>query len=60
MSFPDDNKYLVERRLAPRVEALRLGSYSEYYRHLRYAADRRAEMEEIVERITTNETYFFR
>jgi chemotaxis protein methyltransferase CheR len=58
--FEDGNKFLVERRLAPRLESLGLSSFTEYYRHLRYAPDRRAEYEEIVERLTTNETYFFR
>jgi chemotaxis protein methyltransferase CheR len=60
VAFPDDGKFLVERRLLPRLEALRLRSFTDYYRYLRYSPDARAEMEEIVERITTNETYFFR
>ena len=58
--FADDVKFVVHRRLAPRLHALGLRSFSEYYRHLRYDPGRRAEYEEIVERITTNETYFFR
>jgi chemotaxis protein methyltransferase CheR len=60
IAFADDSKYLVERRLAPRLEALRLPSFTDYYRHLCYAADRKSELDEIVERVTTNETYFFR
>jgi chemotaxis protein methyltransferase CheR len=58
--FQDDNKFLIQRRLAGRLDALGLRSFSDYYRYLRYNAARKAEMEEIVERITTNETYFFR
>lgn len=58
--FQDSSKYLIQRRLAPRVETLGLRSYMEYYRHLRYHGDKRTELEEIVERVTTNETYFFR
>lgn len=58
--FQDESKYLVERRLAPRLEAHRMRTYGEYYRFLRYHPERRAELEEIVERVTTNETYFFR
>jgi chemotaxis protein methyltransferase CheR len=58
--FADDVKYVVHRRLAPRLAALGLQSFSEYHRYLRYDAARRAEFEEIVERVTTNETYFFR
>jgi chemotaxis protein methyltransferase CheR len=58
--FEDSNKFLVERRLSPRLEALGLDDFTAYYRHLRYAPDRRSEYEEIIERLTTNETYFFR
>ena len=58
--FQDDARHLIQRRLAPRLEALSLRSYTEYNRHLRYDRSRKAEMEEIVERVTTNETYFFR
>src|SRR5437868_5029874 len=60
VAFLDDAKFLVERRLLPRLEALRLRTFTDYYRYLRYSPDARSEMEEIVERVTTNETYFFR
>ncbi|MFH0902383.1 MAG: protein-glutamate O-methyltransferase CheR [Pseudomonadota bacterium] len=58
--FQDDSKYLMHRRLAHRLEALSLGSFGDYYRYLRYDPGRKTEIEEIIERITTNETYFFR
>jgi chemotaxis protein methyltransferase CheR len=60
--FGDDSSYLVQRRLAPRVDALALTSFDDYYRYLRSASPemRRAELEELIERVTTNETYFFR
>ena len=60
--FDDDAAFLIQRRLQSRVEALSLGDFGEYYRYLRSATEtmRRAELEEIVERVTTNETYFFR
>lgn len=58
--FQEDNKFLVHRRLMPRLETLNLTSFLDYYRYLRYDANRKTELEEIVERITTNETYFFR
>jgi len=62
IAFEDDAAFLVARRLAPRVEALSLGDFTQYLRFLRSAGPdaRRAELEEIVERVTTNETYFFR
>src|SRR5262245_26873307 len=58
--FQDEQKFLVQRRLAQRLETLGIPSFTEYYRHLRYDTNRRNELEEIVERVTTNETYFFR
>jgi chemotaxis protein methyltransferase CheR len=60
--FDDDATFLIQRRLSPRVEALALADFGEYYRFLRSSTPeaRRNELEEIVERVTTNETYFFR
>jgi chemotaxis protein methyltransferase CheR len=60
--FDEDAAFLVQRRLLPRLEALSLPDFSDYYRYLRAATPetRRAELDEIVERVTTNETYFFR
>lgn len=58
--FNESFKYLVERRLQPRLPVFGFTSFREYYRLLRYGADRAKEFDEIVERITTNETYFFR
>jgi chemotaxis protein methyltransferase CheR len=58
--FQDDSKHIVQRRLAPRLEAIGVRSYIDYFRYLKYDPGRRAELEEIVERVTTNETYFFR
>ncbi len=58
--LPESMRYLVERRLQPRLVAFGLTSFREYYRFMRYGRDASAEFDEIVERITTNETYFFR
>jgi chemotaxis protein methyltransferase CheR len=60
--FGDDHAYIIHRRLSPRLEALSLSDFSDYYRFLRAASpeEQRCELEEIVDRITTNETYFFR
>ena len=58
--FQDDVTYLLERRLNPRLRQLQLGSFGEYYRYLRFSSSRRQELEEIIELLTTNETYFFR
>ncbi len=60
--FEEDATYLVQRRLTPRLEALSLDDFGDYVRYLRTgsAEARRAELDEIIERVTTNETYLFR
>jgi chemotaxis protein methyltransferase CheR len=60
IAFSDDSRYIVERRLRDRLEALGISDFAQYYHHLKYHPDRRAELERAVERLTTNETYFFR
>lgn len=50
----------VERRLGERLANLGLSTFSEYYRYLRYHQDRKQELENAVDLLTTNETYFFR
>jgi chemotaxis protein methyltransferase CheR len=58
--FRDDLRYLLERRLWPRLQALGLDGWHGYYRHLRFDPDRAVELEEAVDVLTTNETYFYR
>jgi chemotaxis protein methyltransferase CheR len=58
--FRDDTRYLLERRLAPRLQALGLATFAEYHRFLRYDPGRGAELDEALDVITTNETYFYR
>ena len=60
ISFADDARYLVERRLRDRLDVVGVRDFAEYYRYLRYQSGSRAEIEEAVEALTTNETYFFR
>lgn len=55
-----DSTFFLERRVGPRVEALGLSSYREYYHYLRYDPGGTRELEDVVERITTHETYLFR
>lgn len=52
--------FFLERRLASRLEALGLSSFLDYYQYLRYDPAGAREIEELIERITTHETYFFR
>ncbi len=58
--FGDDARYLVERRLRDRLDVVGVPDFAEYYRFLRYDTAARSEVEEAVEALTTNETYFFR
>jgi chemotaxis protein methyltransferase CheR len=60
ISYGLDSGFFLERRLGPRLEALGIASFREYYHYLRYDPGGPAELEELVERITTHETYFFR
>ncbi|MCP3144787.1 CheR family methyltransferase [Pyxidicoccus xibeiensis] len=56
----EDMKFVMERRLWPRLEALGLADFGAYHRYLRYDPQRHAELEAAVESLTTHETYFFR
>ena len=55
-----DSGFFLQRRLGPRLESLGLSSFRDYYHYLRYDPAGPDELEELVERITTHETYFFR
>ncbi|MDR3581047.1 MAG: protein-glutamate O-methyltransferase CheR [Oryzomonas sp.] len=58
--FDDDSKYLLEKRLARRLSALSLNNFREYYHFLKYDRNKDQEMTDIMDVLTTNETYFFR
>jgi len=55
-----ESKPVLERRLRERLAVLGVGSFSEYYQLLRFHSRGRAELDEAIELITINETYFFR
>ena len=58
--FDIDTKYLLEKRLARRLVALNIATYREYYQFLKYNRKKDQEMMDIMDILTTNETYFFR
>jgi len=60
ISFGEDARFVMERRLKQRIDALGLSGFGAYYQYLRYHSRRHAEIERAVECLTTNETYFFR
>jgi len=50
----------LHSRLLPRLEALRLDSFSDYYAYLRFSPRGCNEHQQLISIITNNETYFFR
>jgi chemotaxis protein methyltransferase CheR len=58
--FDNDSKYLVEKRLGKRLSFHRLAAYRDYYHLLRYNREKEQELSDIMDILTTNETYFFR
>lgn len=58
--FRAEHRFVLERRLAPRLAARGLQSFQEYHRLLCFGADGPEELETAIEALTTHETYFFR
>jgi chemotaxis protein methyltransferase CheR len=60
ISLNPEARPVVERRLRERLSAHGLQSFGEYYQLLRSADRGRAELDEAIDLVTINETYFFR
>lgn len=58
--FSDEHRYLMESRLGERMVQLGLESFDDYYYFIKYNPEGQTEIEEAVDVLTTNETYFFR
>ena len=58
--FGDEALPVLERRLRERLLALGLKKYSEYYQFLQFSSSGVTELDEAIDLLTTNETYFFR
>lgn len=58
--FDNDCKYLLEKRLARRLSVHQLQAFREYYHFLKYNRNKDQELSDIMDVLTTNETYFFR
>jgi chemotaxis protein methyltransferase CheR len=56
--FPEHKKEILESRLRPRLAALSLRHFFDYYLLLHY--DGEAEMQHLARLVSNNETYFFR
>ena len=57
--FARNKKYIIERRLAKRMDDLGCTSIKDYYRLL-ISDSRGSEVNHLINIVTTNETYFFR
>jgi chemotaxis protein methyltransferase CheR len=60
LHFSDETRFLVEKRLARRIHEADFGSFASYFYQLRNGPNAEAEFSEVVDILTTNETYFFR
>lgn len=60
IDLPTEQRTSVQRRLRDRLTLLGLESFTEYVRLLRYDPAGRTELEETIDALTTNETYFMR
>lgn len=60
LHFAEESQYILEKRLARRLQQHKLKSFKDYYYLLRYNSDREQELTELINLLTTNETYFFR
>ncbi len=60
LHFAEESKYIMEKRLARRLQHHRLKSFKDYYYLLRYNSNKTEELTELINLLTTNETYFFR
>src|SRR5262245_31398465 len=60
LHFSNESRPILERRLRERLVVLGLRSFGEYYQFLRSSERKRTEMDEAIDLVTINETYFFR
>ena len=58
--FPEKKKYLIEGRLAKRLQLLKISHFEEYLQLLKFGQQRENEFEFLCNTITINETSFFR
>ncbi len=60
ISIPARRKYLVENKLGQRLAELKLKSFSDYIKYLKFSPQKDREFKKLCELITINETSFFR
>lgn len=60
ISLSPSARHSVARKLRERLGVLNLNSFNEYFQYLRFHPMAQQEWDEVVELLTTNETYLFR
>jgi len=60
LHFGPDARFLLEKRLARRLRALEIDSFAAYHYQVRSASPHNEEFANLIDELTTNETYFFR
>lgn len=58
--FDQNSKFILEKRLSHRLTDLNLASFYDYYHFLKFNRNKEQELMDIMDILTTNETYFFR
>ncbi len=58
--FEEKKIYFVKRRIIERMKELGLETGKEYYRYLKFKDLEKKEFQNLINMLTTNETYFFR
>jgi len=60
LHFDDGTRFLVEKRIARRIEECDFGSFPSYLYQLRHGQGADVELANLIDLLTTHETYFFR
>jgi chemotaxis protein methyltransferase CheR len=60
LHFGPDARFLLEKRLARRLRAAEANSFAAYHYRIRKASPHDEEFANLIDELTTNETYFFR
>jgi len=60
IKFDIRKHYFLSKRIIDRMDALRMRTFDEYIRHLRFTDFDKSEFQKLINSVTTNESYFFR
>ncbi len=60
LAFDESLRFMLERRINRRIRELELGSFAAYHYRIRNGSSGFDEFSNLVDELTTNETYFFR